>query len=213
MDTRIVFPEPCRADWEAMTPDGRARQCDACRKPVHDLSRFTVEEADALLTGEGGPACLRAWIAADGAVTTLPSRSGRRLFASVMPVFVALTAASAQAGPARGEIGGVVRGAGNAVTVVAEANGVRQTARTDSTGRYWLGGLPAGTYALSFATPGGRTWTMQQVPVRGGHLTVSDTVDPGSTRTIVPPPLPTAGVPMLPPSPPKPLAPPKPPSG
>lgn len=45
----IRIDSPCEADWDSMTPEGRRRFCDICRKHVHDLSSMTGDEARTLL--------------------------------------------------------------------------------------------------------------------------------------------------------------------
>lgn len=47
--TDLPIPEPCNADWEAMTGDERRRFCAMCQKHVTDISTFTEREADAFL--------------------------------------------------------------------------------------------------------------------------------------------------------------------
>ncbi|MFO0662892.1 MAG: hypothetical protein U0174_03020 [Polyangiaceae bacterium] len=45
----IAIPIPCDANWDTMTPEGRKRFCDRCKKHVHDLSQLSREEANELL--------------------------------------------------------------------------------------------------------------------------------------------------------------------
>ncbi len=60
-----------------MTPDARGRHCAKCQAVVHDLSQYTPEQAEALLSD--GAACVRAKLRPDGRVLTRPSRLGRVL--------------------------------------------------------------------------------------------------------------------------------------
>lgn len=86
MDFEI--PEPCSEDWGRMSPEQRGRRCAKCRTTVHDLSPYSPEEAEELLTaGE----CVRAQVLPDGRVATRPSRVGRVLLAAVAaPALLAL---------------------------------------------------------------------------------------------------------------------------
>ena len=45
-DLRVSFPKPCDEKWQAMTPEGRARVCGRCDKAVHDLSLYSIDEAE-----------------------------------------------------------------------------------------------------------------------------------------------------------------------
>lgn len=40
MYERILIPEPCAADWEAMTPEGKGRHCGQCCKTVVDFTQW-----------------------------------------------------------------------------------------------------------------------------------------------------------------------------
>jgi hypothetical protein len=72
---------PCPARWEDMIGDDRTRFCHGCAKDVHDLSKFTREEAEALLAEHGHGACVRLTRRADGTVITgdCPVGTQRRL--------------------------------------------------------------------------------------------------------------------------------------
>ena len=208
-DTHIAFPEPCQEDWDSMHPLGRARHCDSCDKPVHDRTQYTPEEADALIQGAGGPACLRAHIAADGRVLTKPSRSGKILTAAVAApaMFIALAAFGAAAEPATGSISGTVRVAhATPVTVTAVAGGVRRSAEVAANGAYRLDQLPPGSYRLEFAVRKAVWWSVDRVAVRANYVTVrrADLPPPPQPPHFVEVPLPptvTAGAPMPVPAP------------
>lgn len=45
----LPIPEPCNADWNAMTGDERRRFCGACSKHVTDISTFTKRDARSFL--------------------------------------------------------------------------------------------------------------------------------------------------------------------
>jgi hypothetical protein len=122
-NTRILFPQPCNEDWDRMRPEGRARSCAACGKQVHDLSAYTPEEADLLLKGEGGPACVRATIQPDGRVATLPGRGGKFLMAAVATPALLLAAGNASASDRTGAIAGSVAAPVDGVRVTAVASG------------------------------------------------------------------------------------------
>lgn len=88
---------PCPARWEDMIGDDRTRFCHGCAKDVHDLSKFTREEAEALLNEHGHGACVRLTRRADGTVITgdCPvgtQRRRRRAAAAAIASSVALTA-------------------------------------------------------------------------------------------------------------------------
>jgi len=187
-DTHIEFPEPCQEDWDGMHPLGRARHCDSCDKPVHDLTQYTPEEADALIHGAGGPACLRAHIAADGRVITKPSPFGKLLTAAVAApaIFIALAAVGAAADPTTGAISGSVKAGHTApLSVTAVADGVVRTAPVATDGTYRLDQLPPGAYRLEFKVRNAVWWAVDQVAVRANYVTVrkADTPPPEPGRT------------------------------
>ena len=56
----VNIPEPCPAEWGAMSPhaSGTARHCDLCRKNVHDLSAMGEKAARAFLQRCGEDVCV-----------------------------------------------------------------------------------------------------------------------------------------------------------
>jgi hypothetical protein len=56
-ESRIA--EPCDADWDAMAGSERVRWCGRCARDVHDFTRMTGAEAEALLTRRAGRVCVR----------------------------------------------------------------------------------------------------------------------------------------------------------
>ncbi len=66
----IRFAQPCRADWNRMTGDERARFCGSCHKNVYDISRMTRAEAQKLIAEKEGDLCLRLHRRPDGTVIT-----------------------------------------------------------------------------------------------------------------------------------------------
>ncbi|MBV9926662.1 MAG: hypothetical protein JOZ96_16705 [Acidobacteria bacterium] len=61
---------PCKADWEKMVGDERARYCNQCSLHVYNLSGMTRREAEALITSTEGRLCVRYYRRADGTVLT-----------------------------------------------------------------------------------------------------------------------------------------------
>jgi hypothetical protein len=198
----ILFPEPCHEDWDRMKPEGRARFCESCTKPVHDLTHYTPEEAEHLLAGNGTPACVRATILPDGKVLTRPSLMGRILSAAVVtPVISAALASSVMANPLNGSIVGTVKTQAKSVRVTAFGEGVHRSVKADPSGNYHLDNLPAGSYRLVFSVPHAQTWALDGVEVSAGGITQSSSRDPQLPPVLPPPPMPTAGMPMpMPPS-------------
>ena len=76
--SEIPIPTPCGADWNDMTPAGRSRFCDACRKHVHDLSEMTSDEARTLLSSPATEGlCVRYLCDTSGAVVFRPEPAVR----------------------------------------------------------------------------------------------------------------------------------------
>lgn len=78
----IQVATPCRADWNAMKGDDRARFCPTCAKNVYNLSGMTRLEAESLLREkedlqEG--LCARFYKRADGTVITSDCPVGMRV--------------------------------------------------------------------------------------------------------------------------------------
>lgn len=66
----IDVASPCRASWDAMTGDERARFCGQCSKHVYNLSGMSREEAESLVQDTEGSVCVRFYRRADGTVLT-----------------------------------------------------------------------------------------------------------------------------------------------
>jgi hypothetical protein len=66
----LPIPEPCPADWDAMTGDEQRRFCASCAKHVHDLSSMTRREAERALDAEqaSGDMCVRYAFDGEGTV-------------------------------------------------------------------------------------------------------------------------------------------------
>lgn len=64
----IRVATPCRADWNQMVGDDRARHCGSCDKDVFNLSNMTREEAEALIVEKAGKLCARYYQRHDGTI-------------------------------------------------------------------------------------------------------------------------------------------------
>lgn len=95
--TQLHIPEPCSADWAAMTGDEKRKFCDACAKHVHDLSAMTLREAEAVLEAdrESGHLCVRYAYDAKGDVRFRTRRVQASAPAWQLSGAVRLTAAAA----------------------------------------------------------------------------------------------------------------------
>ncbi|MFT4975720.1 MAG: hypothetical protein ACI8S6_001613 [Myxococcota bacterium] len=67
----IPIPEPCTADWSAMTGDEGRRFCGQCSKHVHNLSAMTEPEAEAVL--KKPEVCVRYSHRTDGQIRFQPT--------------------------------------------------------------------------------------------------------------------------------------------
>jgi hypothetical protein len=188
-DLRVSFPRPCGEEWQAMTPAACARVCGRCDKPVHDLSQYSLDEAEALVRSNPG-VCVRARIEGDGSIALKPSRLGeaRRMVIAVAAT-AGLLAASAPAIASQdrsaGTIAGKVQYPWFRTHVIATgANGQTFRARVKNNGKFRLGHLPAGTYALTFHPDCGDSWTVEDVVVGAGETIVPDTEDRSRCITI-----------------------------
>jgi hypothetical protein len=68
---QIDVPEPCPADWDAMTGDGPVRFCQHCRKNVYNLSEMPRDAAERLVCESAGSLCVRFYRLQSGDVLTL----------------------------------------------------------------------------------------------------------------------------------------------
>jgi hypothetical protein len=64
----IRIASPCRADWNAMVGDERARHCGQCDKQVFNISNLTRAEAEALIVEKAGKLCARYYQRPDGTI-------------------------------------------------------------------------------------------------------------------------------------------------
>lgn len=67
---RIGVATPCRADWNAMTGDDKARFCQTCHKNVYNVALMSSDEAVALIQEKEGNLCVRLSRRADGTLIT-----------------------------------------------------------------------------------------------------------------------------------------------
>ena len=150
-DLKVSFPQPCSESWEGMRPDGCNRFCDRCEKTIHDLSRLTIDEVEAL--AHSGDICVRAEVGAGGAVKLKGGRhGGRRMFATI-GASVGILAASSQAAaaekPKLGAIKGAVAGScGFDLVTATGSDGRVYRAKVGFNGRYKVKRLPAGSYEV-----------------------------------------------------------------
>ena len=181
-DLRVSFPKPCDERWEEMKQAaGCDRVCERCDHLVHDLARYTIDEAEALLRANPG-SCVRARIGADGTVALKPARGGT---ARQMMVAAAATAgvlaASAPAlakreRPTGAIAGGLQYGFQTRVEARSEAGRTYRT-RVDREGRFRFERLPAGTYSVTFIPDCGDTRTIENVVVREGQTDLPQVQD------------------------------------
>jgi len=66
----VRVASPCRADWNKMEGDDRARFCQTCAKNVYNLSDMSHADAEALLQEKEGNLCVRFYQRADGTIIT-----------------------------------------------------------------------------------------------------------------------------------------------
>lgn len=188
-DLRVSFPRPCGEAWEAMTPAGRARVCGRCEKPVHDLTHYTADEAQALLRGNP-ETCVRARIGGDGMVALKKSRRGEaRRMVIAAAATAGLLAAGAPVLAKQGRPAGVIAGkvqypAFRTRVTATRTDGLTFRARVKGSGRFRIGQLPAGTYALSFVPSCGDSWTVENVVVGAGETIVPDVRSPNGCITV-----------------------------
>jgi hypothetical protein len=61
---------PCKADWNQMMGDERARFCGACSLNVYNLSAMTRSEAETLIARSEGRLCVKFYRRRDGSIIT-----------------------------------------------------------------------------------------------------------------------------------------------
>ena len=90
----VRVASPCRADWNLMDGDERARFCQTCAKNVYNLSDMSRAQAEALIQEKEGNLCVRFYRRQDGTIITdncpVGLRAVRRPFQWLAAGFVAL---------------------------------------------------------------------------------------------------------------------------
>jgi len=66
----VSVASPCRASWDNMEGDDKARLCLTCHKHVYNLSEMSRGEAEALIREKEGNLCVRFYQRADGTIMT-----------------------------------------------------------------------------------------------------------------------------------------------
>ncbi len=56
---QVRIADPCPENWADMTGDDRERFCRHCNKHVHDISKMSQDEFDALVCQNAGRLCVR----------------------------------------------------------------------------------------------------------------------------------------------------------
>jgi hypothetical protein len=69
----ILIPEPCTADWSAMTGDEQRRLCAQCNKHVHNLSALPPRKLQRFVEEHDGTKCIAYVLREDGTMVTAPS--------------------------------------------------------------------------------------------------------------------------------------------
>jgi hypothetical protein len=67
---QVRVAAPCKADWEQMIGNERARFCGQCNRNVYNLSSMTRSEAEHLIAGNEGRLCVRFYRRRDGSILT-----------------------------------------------------------------------------------------------------------------------------------------------
>lgn len=180
-DLRVSFPDPCSEAWQGMTPVERGRMCARCDKVVHDLERYSLDEAEALLRRAPG-SCVRARVRCDGVVILRETgRAGTRTIlaaAAAAGMLAAGQPAAAKVGGPAGAISGQVNASDSTVRVTATSREGKRFKTKVKHGRFNLRHIPVGTYRLTFVPDCGSRWTLEEVVVRGGETVVPATTGP-----------------------------------
>src|SRR5678815_809868 len=67
---RLQIPVPCPADWDRMIGSDRVRYCSDCNKDVYDISKMSINEAEALVSSARDRLCVRLVREVDGSTVT-----------------------------------------------------------------------------------------------------------------------------------------------
>jgi hypothetical protein len=74
----VQVAAPCKADWNQMMGDDRARFCGECNLNVYNLSRMTRSDAENLIARNEGRLCVRFYRRGDGSIITKDCPIGLR---------------------------------------------------------------------------------------------------------------------------------------
>jgi hypothetical protein len=78
----LDIASPCKASWNAMKGDDRARLCALCDKHVYNIATMTVAEVTDLVKETEGEFCGRLYRRRDGTVLTADCPIGAKAFSS-----------------------------------------------------------------------------------------------------------------------------------
>ena len=194
----IRIASPCPADWNQMIGDERVRHCSECNLNVYNFSAMTEREIQTLIAQSQSRLCGRFYRRADGtmltqdcprglrAVARRVSRTAAAIMTAVMSVSFAVAGTKPQQRPApasqneHNEPGVVIlvmdpQGAAvpGAKVVLVKQDGkktsMQKTGTTDSSGRIFFAGLPAGKFQLEVSFQGFTTF-QHTVQVREDKL-------------------------------------------
>lgn len=76
----LSIASPCKASWNAMTGDDRARHCALCDKHVYNIAALTSVEVVDLVKRTEGEFCGRLHMRRDGTVLTADCPVGQKAF-------------------------------------------------------------------------------------------------------------------------------------
>lgn len=76
--SNVSVASPCKASWDDMEGDDRARFCGSCAKHVYNLSGMTEREATDLISERQGRVCVRFFRRRDGTILTADCPRGLR---------------------------------------------------------------------------------------------------------------------------------------
>lgn len=75
---RVRVASPCKADWDTMEGNERARFCRLCNKHVYNFSAMTPDEIATVVRAKEGRLCARFYQRPDGTMLTADCPVGRR---------------------------------------------------------------------------------------------------------------------------------------
>lgn len=186
-DIIVSFPKPCEEPWDGMTAQGCDRICASCDRIVHDLTRYSIEEVEAMARRDPY-ICVRAAIGSDGRVALKSGgRVARRMLLAVGAIGALAASEPLAAKEKAGAISGTVGVPMTATSVSATSStGKRYHAKFKSFGNYRFNRLPAGVYRLTLTDECGSDWSIDNVTVAPGvETTVAETIDPNTCEPAI----------------------------